>query len=196
MRLACSLALLALGAGASLPFPPTPAPRAVVAHQPAAPAVGDTAPAFSVRAADARGALAQPVSLAALRGKVVVLAFYPADRTGGCTAELTKFRDEYRTLFGEGAGSDVVVLPVSADDLASHASWAKEMAFPFALVSDPTLALAAQYGSRGANGKYASRTVFVIGRDGRIAYRDLRFNTLGEGAYRAVADAVAQARKG
>jgi hypothetical protein len=51
--------------------------------------------------------------LSALRGKVVVVAFYPKDRTSGCTAELTKFRDENAKLFGE----DVVVLPVSADSI-------------------------------------------------------------------------------
>jgi peroxiredoxin Q/BCP len=155
-----------------------------------APAVGEAAPAFSAAAADAEGPRAVPVTLAANAGKVVVLAFYPADRTGGCTAELTKFRDEHASLFGR----DVVVLPVSADDLATHAAWAREMNFPFPLLSDPKLELAEKYGSRGAGAPYASRTVFVIGRDGRVAYRDLRFNALGESAYQSLAAAVAKAR--
>ena len=73
-----------------------------------------------------------PVSLSSLRGKVVVLAFYPLDRSTGCTAELSKFRDEYATLFGSG----VVVLPTSVDSLGSHASWAKESHFPFAMIAD------------------------------------------------------------
>ena len=98
----------------------------------ATPMMGDLAPDFSGMATDSSGK-SIPVSLASLRGKVVVLAFYPADRTQGCTAELTKFRDEYQTLFGK----DVVVLPTSADSLASHTSWAKDAHFPFAMIADP-----------------------------------------------------------
>src|SRR5262249_9507362 len=87
---------------------------------PSVPAAGEAAPDFTAQATDSTGK-AMTVSLGALRGKVVVLAFYPLDRSSGCTAELTKFRDEYKTLFGDG----VVVLPTSIDTLASHASWAK-----------------------------------------------------------------------
>ena len=195
MRPVLSLLAAALLGGA-LPSSHALAQATAAVVEPAAPAVGELAPAFTAQAAGASGAAAAPVSLAALRGKVVVLAFYPADRTGGCTAQLTKFRDEYRALFGAGAGDDVVVLPISADDLASHALWAKEMAFPFALVSDPQLAVAERYGARRANGAHASRVLYVIDRQGGVAYRDLRFNALGEGAYAAMADAVARARKG
>jgi peroxiredoxin Q/BCP len=191
MRLALPFAALL---GLSLVTSSAAAQAPVAPAAPAAPAVGDVAPAFTAPAADAQGPTAAPVSLAALRGKVVVLAFYPADRTGGCTAELTKFRDEFRTLFGPTAGGDVVVLPISGDDLASHASWAKEMRFPFALVSDPQLAVAERYGARGAGASHANRVLYVIDREGRVAYRDLRFNALGEGAYRSMADAVAKAR--
>ena len=60
------------------------------------------------------------ITLSKLRGHVVVLAFYPADRSSGCTHEMEKFRDEYAKIFG----SDVVVLPISLDSLASHQSWA------------------------------------------------------------------------
>jgi peroxiredoxin Q/BCP len=69
---------------------------------PPAPEVGQPAPNFSGHVADASGIKAKPVSLSEYKGKVVVLAFYPGDRTTGCTAELTKFRDEYSTLFGDG----------------------------------------------------------------------------------------------
>src|SRR6516162_7702128 len=88
------IAMLTLAATAAAQTP---------AGQPAAPptpAVGDAAPDFSATATDSTGK-AIPVSLSGLRGKVVVLAFYPADRSSGCTAELTKFRDEYKTLFGD-----------------------------------------------------------------------------------------------
>jgi peroxiredoxin Q/BCP len=156
----------------------------------AAPEVGQPAPEFSAAWADGSGARAEPVTLSALRGKVVVVAFYPKDRTSGCTAELTKFRDEHATLFGK----DVVVLPVSADSIATHVAWASEMKFPFALVSDPQLAMADAYGSRTPGRGTANRTLFVIGKDGRIAYREMKFNALNEESYTALAAAVAKAR--
>ncbi|HYW33000.1 MAG TPA: redoxin domain-containing protein [Gemmatimonas sp.] len=155
-----------------------------------APVVGQMAPDFTAAWADASGARATPVTLSALRGKVVVLAFYPLDRSGGCTAELIKFRDEHAALFGEGT----VVLPISVDSVSTHASWSAEMKFPFALVADPTLAVAELYGSRSAGKSYSNRTVFVIGKDGKIAWRDLRFGALSEDAYTALAAAVSAAR--
>lgn len=166
----------------------TPAPVAVAA--PATPEVGQLAPDFTADWTDASGARATPVTLSGLRGKVVVLAFYPKDRTSGCTAELSKFRDENARLFA----NDVVVLPISADSIASHVAWGSEMKFPFALVSDPSLSLATQYGSRMAGRPYANRTVFVIGKDGRIVYREMKFNALNEAAYADLAAAVAAAR--
>jgi thioredoxin-dependent peroxiredoxin len=167
------------------------APAAAAAPAaPPAPEVGQAAPNFTARLADASGVKANPVSLADYRGKVVVLAFYPLDRSGGCTAELTKFRDEYATLFGDG----VVVLGVSVDSLASHASWASEMKFPFALVSDPDLSIAAQYGSAVPGRKTASRTVFIVGRDGKLTYRELKFGALNEDAYRKLAEEVTKAK--
>ena len=156
----------------------------------AAPEVGQPAPDFTAQWADASGARATPVSLAALRGKVVVVAFYPKNRTAGCTAELTKFRDEHAKLFGDG----VVVLPVSADSVASHVAWASEMKFPFALVSDPELKVADRYGSHTAGRPTASRAVFVVGKDGNVAWRELKFNALNEESYAALAAAVARAR--
>ena len=155
-----------------------------------APEVGHAAPDFAIPVADASGPRAEPLSLAAQRGRVVVLAFYPKDRTSGCTAELTKFRDEFGTLFGDG----VLVLPVSADDLATHEAWAQEMKFPFVLGADTDLSVAARYGSRMEGRPMASRTIFVIGKDGRVAYRDLKFNALSEAAYDSLASAVSRAR--
>ena len=155
-----------------------------------APEVGQQAPDFTAEWTDGTGARAKPVRLSELRGQVVVLAFYPKDRTGGCTAEMIKFRDENAKLFGKG----VVVLPVSGDSIASHVSWGSEMKFPFALVSDPTLSLASAYGSRTAGRPYADRTLFVIGKDGRIVYREMKFNALNETAYAQLASAINAAR--
>jgi peroxiredoxin Q/BCP len=193
LRLLPALVLSLVAAGtATAQAAPAAALATPAAAAPAAPDVGAAAPDFTMPAIDAAGA-ASTVSLAALRGKVVVLAFYPKDRTSGCTAQLQKFRDEYAALFGPKAGRDVVLIPVSADGLASHAAWAGEARFPFALASDTTLDVASRYGSRRAGASTPSRTAFVIDRQGRVAYRDLRFNALSEDAYRQLAEAVRKA---
>jgi peroxiredoxin Q/BCP len=152
------------------------------------PPVGATAPDFTASATDSTGR-AIPVSLSAYKGKVVVLAFYPLDRSSGCTAELTKFRDDYGTLFGNG----VVVLPASVDSLGSHASWAKDAHFPFIMISDRESALATKYGSQGGARPYFRRTVFVIGKDGHIAWENTRFNPLAQNAYDELASEIRKA---
>jgi peroxiredoxin Q/BCP len=184
--LLAALALVALSAAGAAQA----ATQAGSAVAPAGPDDGQAAPDFTAQWADGSGARATPVSLAALRGKVVVVAFYPKDRTSGCTAELTKFRDEHAKLFGE----NVVVLPISADSIDSHVSWASEMKFPFALVSDPELNVADLYGSHAAGRRVASRTVYVIGKDGNVVWREMKFNALNEESYASLAAAVAKAR--
>lgn len=177
---------------ASFAFASAAAAQAQSGQAPAAPpipAVGDVAPDFTTTATDKSGKVI-PVTLSAHRGKVVVLAFYPADRTQGCTAELTKFRDEYTTLFGDG----VVVYPTSIDSLGSHASWAKEANFPFAMISDPTSEVATKYGSQGGARPMFRRTVFVIGKDGKIAYAEGRFNALAQDGYDKLAAAIKTAK--
>jgi thioredoxin-dependent peroxiredoxin len=189
--LLAALALLTLSAtGRAQTATQAGAAAPATAPAPAAPEVGQPAPDFTAHWADATGARSTPLRLAALRGKVVVVAFYPKNRTSGCTAELTKFRDEHAKLFGDG----VVVLPVSADSVASHVAWASEMKFPFALVSDPKLEVADLYGSHVPGRSAASRTVFVIGKDGNVAWREMKFNALNEESYAALAAAVARAR--
>jgi peroxiredoxin len=189
------LAVMLFAAGANAQAT-TAAPAAAPVTQPAAPPpppevdVGKIAPDFTMDWADAKGPIAKQLKLSDLRGKVVVLAFYPLDRSSGCTAELTKFRDEYATLFGDG----VVVVPISVDSIASHVSWSSEMKFPFALGSDPQLVVAKQYGSSNPARPFASRTVFVIGKDGKILYRNLKFPALNETAYTDLAAEVAKAR--
>jgi peroxiredoxin Q/BCP len=158
------------------------------AAAPVTPAVGEAAPDFMAMATDSTGRTTH-MMLSSLRGKVVVLAFYPGDRTQGCTAELNKFRDEYATLFGDG----VVVLPTSSDSLGSHSSWAKDAHFPFAMISDSKAELATKYGSQG-NGHYFRRSVFVIGKDGKIVYAEPKFNALAQDGYDKLAAAIKQAR--
>ena len=184
LALAASLTLASFAAAqqqsgqAAAPPPPPPVPAA-----------GEVAPDFTATATDASGKVI-PVSLKDLRGKVVVLAFYPLDRSSGCTAELNKFRDEYSTLFGDG----VVVYPTSIDSLGSHSSWAREAKFPFAMIADPTGEVAQKYASQSAAGRPFRRTMFVIGKDGKIVYSEARFNALAQDGYDKLAAAIKAAK--
>src|SRR5215210_4766119 len=98
---------------------------------------GQPAPAFTLRDADGKR-----VSLADLRGKKVVLYFYPKDDTPGCTRQACGFRDDH-TRFQEG---NVVILGVSPDDEASHRLFAQKYDLPFTLLADPGGEVAAAYG--------------------------------------------------
>ena len=157
------------------------------------PRLGGMAPEFSLPWANKEtiGTDYSPYQLWRDRGKTVVLAFYPSDFTKGCTAELQTFADQYDTLFG----SDVVVLGVSADPLESHQRFAASLDLPFRLLSDPEQQVARKYASNGEGGR-PKRTVFVIGPDGRIKYRNLRFNALDPKDYSALGSAVQAARGG
>ena len=123
------------------------------------------------------------------RGKTVVLAFYPKDFTKGCTAELQTFADQYDTLFGP----DVVVLGISPDSLETHRRFAASLELPFRLLSDPDQKVARKYGSNGPGG-VPRRTVFVVGPDGRVKYRNLQFNALDPKHYTELGTAVQAAR--
>ncbi|HTE46847.1 MAG TPA: peroxiredoxin family protein [Gemmatimonadaceae bacterium] len=189
MQRAIRTAILATFAVAATAGAQAQAGSAAPAPAPVVPAAGEAAPDFTAMATDSTGKT-WPVTLAGLKGKVVVLAFYPLDRSGGCTAELSKFRDEYKTLFGDG----VVVLPTSIDSLGSHASWAKDAHFPFAMIADTKGELATKYGSQGGARPYFRRTIFVIGKDGKIAYSSANFNALAQDGYDKLAAAIKTAK--
>lgn len=165
-------------------------PKAVLVS---GPREGSKAPEFSLPWAGKEfvGQADNPYELWRDRGKTVVLAFYPSDFTKGCTAEMRTFADQYDTLFGP----DVVVLGISADPLDSHQRFAASLDLPFRLLSDPNQKVARKYGSYGDGGR-PKRTVFVIGPDGRVKYRNLRFNALDPKDYSALGSAVQAARGG
>jgi thioredoxin-dependent peroxiredoxin len=157
------------------------------------PMAGDQAPDFTIQWADRKGVKGEPLTLSKLKGQVVVLAFYPADFSGGCTIEMSKFRDEFNTLFGDG----VTVVPISRDSLNTHVRWADSMAFPFALGTDADASVAKLYGSLGRPDRpnYLARTIFVIGKDGKVAYSKPSFNVNAQTAYDELAAAVAAAKR-
>ena len=134
---------------------------------------GQAAPEFSLQ--DDRG---QIVTLSKLRGKPVVLYFYPKDDTPGCTREACEFRDAHDALRELGA----VVLGVSRDDAASHERFSGKFGLPFTLLSDPTTATARAYGAYGEKNMYGKvaegvkRQTFLISPDGFIvqAWRSVK----------------------
>lgn len=130
------------------------------------PQAGDKAPGFSL--SDQSGAT---VSLSQLKGRHVVLYFYPKDATPGCTTEACDFRDEHSALVKAGA----VVLGVSPDSVASHQKFATKQGLPFSLLADPEHALADAYGVWGEKSLYGRkfmgliRATFLIGPEGKVA---------------------------
>jgi peroxiredoxin Q/BCP len=105
----------------------------------------------------------EAVSLAALRGKSLVVYFYPKDDTPGCTVEAQELRD----LYGEIEKSGAVVIGVSTDDAASHQAFAAKHALPFLLLPDTDGRIAQQFGVPLKNGR-AHRITFVVGKDGLV----------------------------
>jgi peroxiredoxin Q/BCP len=141
-----------------------PAPSATPAAAAADDLVGKPAPDFTAAAQDGT-----PVHLAALKGKMVVLYFYPKDETPGCTKEACSFRDSWDAIAKTGA----VLVGISADTLDSHKSFAAHYHLPFLLVSDPDGSVGRSY-SVPFQGRH-HRETFVIGSDGNVrkAYRQV-----------------------
>ncbi|MFN3485540.1 MAG: thioredoxin-dependent thiol peroxidase [Planctomycetota bacterium] len=114
---------------------------------------GAPAPDFTLR--DQEG---KEVSLKDLRGKEVILYFYPKDDTPGCTKEACGFRDAWKELQKRG----VEVLGVSPDSEASHRSFAAKYRLPFRLLSDPDRRVMKAYGAWGQKVMYGKTTEGVI----------------------------------
>ena len=121
--------------------------------------VGDTAPDFTLP--DQTG---RPVSLRSLRGRTVVLYFYPRDHTMLCTAQACDFRDSYE-MFAQ-AGAEVV--GISGDPPASHEGFARQHALPFLLLSDTDGMVRERYGVPRLLGILPGRVTYVIDPRGRI----------------------------
>ncbi len=98
------------------------------------------------------------------------------------------YRDQYATLFN--GGHDVVLLALSTDPADTLAAWAADEHFPFRLLSDAGGQVGARYGVYLEKGGVDSRVIFVIGPDGKIAFRQAPFRELDPSAYRMLAAAV------
>jgi len=128
-------------------------------------AIGDQAPDFTMPT-DRGGS----VTLSALRGKPVVLYFYPKDDTSGCTAEACGFRDSFPDFGGTGA----VVIGVSRDSAASHDKFKQKHGLPFILASDAAGEVTERYGVWIEKSMYGrkymgiDRSTFLIDGDGVV----------------------------
>ncbi|MGQ9367773.1 thioredoxin-dependent thiol peroxidase [Azospirillum sp. ST 5-10] len=141
----------------------------------AAPSVdaGTAAPDFTLPT-DGGGS----VTLSALKGRPVVLYFYPKDDTSGCTKEACGFRD----AFPDFSGLDAVVIGISKDSVASHDKFKGKYDLPFALASDTDVKVAEAYGVWVEKSMYGrkymgmDRATFLIDRDGivRAAWRKVK----------------------
>lgn len=157
------------------------------------PDVGQRAPDFSLPWAsrDGVGPIESPYQLASDRGKTVVVAFYPRDFTKGCTAQMRTFAEQYDSLFGP----NVVLVAISTDSVQTHGRFAASLGLPFRLLSDPEQRVSKQYASKHPDG-YNRRTVYVVGPDGKVRYRNLQFNALDPKDYAELRSAVRGSTRG
>jgi peroxiredoxin Q/BCP len=131
------------------------------------PAAGEKAPSFDLPASGGGG----NVSLEKLKGKNVVLYFYPKDDTPGCTVEAKDFRD----LMKDFDKSNTTIIGLSKDDVKSHEKFKEKFCLPFALASDEDGATCEAYGVWVEKSMYGKkymgieRTTFLIDKMGKIA---------------------------
>ncbi len=126
---------------------------------------GKAAPLFTLT--DGKGA---KVALKDLRGKNVIVYFYPKDDTPGCTKEACGFRDLHKSIEKTGT----VVLGISPDGAESHTKFTTKYKLPFTLLSDPDKKVMEKYGAWGEKMMYGKKTTGVIrstvwiGPDGKV----------------------------
>ena len=97
------------------------------------------------------------------------------------------YRDQYAQLFN--LGQNVVLIAISTDSIGALASWAKDDDFPFLMASDSGAAVGRQYGAITARGG-TNRNLFVVGPDGKIAWRAVPFREIDPTAYEELGDVI------
>jgi thioredoxin-dependent peroxiredoxin len=152
--------------------------------------VGDAAPDFELPGTGGR-----TYRLSHLRGKNVVLAFYPGDETTVCTAQLCSYRDNSERL----DRLDAEVLGISPQSVDSHERWVQEQSLNVPLLADVDLAVSKSYGvtawlgplarltelKEAPGGRYIMRSIFVVDGEGIVRYRHVsrtgaKFQTVGD----------------
>lgn len=146
---------------------------------------GDSAPDFELPDGEGR-----PVKLSSYRGKPVVLYFYPADDTPGCTKQACAFRDRKADLESRGA----VVLGISPDDSESHAAFSEKFQLNFPLLADHDHKVCERYGAWREKKQYGKaymglqRSTFLIGPDGVVskAWKSVKVEAHDEAVLKAL----------
>lgn len=148
---------------------------------------GKRAPAFTLEADDG-----SKVSLSKLKGKTVVLYFYPRDNTPGCTTEARDFNAALKKF----DKLDAIVLGVSKDSIASHCKFRDKYDLRFRLLSDPDGETIEAYGAWGEKNLYGKksmgivRSTVIIGKDGKVkkVFPKVRVNGHADAVLAAVKD--------
>lgn len=130
--------------------------------------VGDVAPDFELKSHLEKD---KTVKLSDLRGKKVVLAFYPFDWTGVCGTQIPSYEADKQRF----ADADTTVLGISGDSIPCHVAWAESLGgISYDLLSDfhPKGEVAKMYGTWREDGGFSNRDLFIIDKEGKIAYID------------------------
>ncbi len=102
------------------------------------------------------------------------------------------YRDQYAQLFN--GGRNVVLIAISTDPVDALMSWARDDEFPFLMASDSGAAAGRSYGAIAPRPNMTNRNLFVVGPDGRIAYRAVPFREVDPTAYTELGEAIAKVR--
>jgi len=163
----------------------------VVLAESTPPHVGDPAPDFSLPYATRDSIASDDLKLSSLIGKRnIVLAFYPADWSGGCTKEVCTLRDNFTAL----SALNAEIVGLSGDYVFSHYEWAKHHELPFKLASDHKHEVAKRYGSYDEDSGHDKRTVFVVDKAGKIAYVDMKYSPRDSVSFGKLQSALATLR--
>ncbi|HEU4437456.1 MAG TPA: redoxin domain-containing protein [candidate division Zixibacteria bacterium] len=155
------------------------------------PDVGERATDFELPVATKDTIFEEEKKLSEFLGKgPVVLAFYPADWSGGCTKEVCTLRDSFSEFEKLGAA----VIGISGDYVYSHKQWAAHHNLPFYLASDHFGKVSTQFASYNPESGYSKRTVYVLDKTGVIRYKNLTFKAGSDEDYKALKEAVAAAK--
>ncbi len=153
--------------------------------------IGMKAPDFKLPYATKDTIVFDGIKLSDYFGKsVVLLAFYPADWSGGCTKEVCMLRDN----FSELSTLKAEVLGISGDYVFSHREWAHYHNLPFKLLSDHTHTVAKLYDSYNDSSGFNKRTVFVIDTHGTIIYADLHYDVSTMESFSKLRDTIMKTR--
>jgi len=157
-----------------------------------APKAGDKAVDFTLPYATKDTMIFEGLKLSSIFGKgPIILAFYPADWSSGCTKEMCSMRDNFSDL----QKLEAQIIAISGDYVYSHHAWAQHHNLPFTLASDYNGKIARLYDSWNEEKNFCKRSVFLIDNSGKVAYRDLEYSVKDNADFLALKDAIAKLKK-